>query len=214
MNNRLESAAVAEDGAEGSEDGEGEERAHVKRVEDRRDNVAEEVEVGITEVSNGGEGLAFPGDIGEPAEEHPHHQNAAVDVEPLGQAGRHHRQRRVQVPALPRRREERRAHGRAQWIEVEAGHRRRDDDGGGELAEDSESEGEEGGEGTGGTHRERVRFRRGWGLETGDGFLSPRVWASSSCCRETKREGVNSDSSSKEGGERGDFGGNEEERGG
>ena len=90
-----------ENGAEGAQDGESEERANVEGVEDRWDDVAEEVEIRIAEVANGGEWLALPGDVWEPTQQNSNHKDATVYVQPLPQPRRHYRQRRVQVPARP-----------------------------------------------------------------------------------------------------------------
>lgn len=118
--NSIPSAAV-EDGAESSQHCKRQQRADIQGVEDWRNYVAEEVQVRVAEVANGRQGLAVPGNVWEPTEQDPDHQNSAVDVEPLGEPGRHHRQRRVQVPTGPvlQRREEQRARacqGRSQSL--------------------------------------------------------------------------------------------------
>lgn len=82
--------------AKGAQDGEGEKRADIEGVKNRGDDVAEEVEIRIAEVSDGRERLPLPGDVWEPTQQNPNHQNTAVYVKPLPQPRRHNRQRRVQ----------------------------------------------------------------------------------------------------------------------
>ncbi|MED6107289.1 hypothetical protein PIB30_012685 [Stylosanthes scabra] len=99
-----------ENGSEGAQHGEGQEGAYVQGVEHRRDDVAEQIQVRVAQVSDGGKWLPLPRDVREPAQQNPNHQNPAVYVQPLPQPSRHHRQRRVQVPARPvleRRKEQR-----------------------------------------------------------------------------------------------------------
>ena len=76
---------------------EGDERAEIElAAEDGRHDLPAEGEKRVAEVSQGGEGLAVPGDVGKPGEEHPDKQNLPVDPQPAH--GRRHgrRNRRAQ----------------------------------------------------------------------------------------------------------------------
>lgn len=90
-----------ENGAESAQNGESEKRTNVEGVKNGGNDVAEEVEIGIAEVTDCGQRLPFPRDVGEPTQQNPNHQNAAVYVQPLPQPRRHNRQRRVQRAARP-----------------------------------------------------------------------------------------------------------------
>lgn len=158
-------ATVVEDRTESPQHCEGEERANVQGIEHGRDDVAEEVEVRVAEVPDRGEGLAIPGDVGEPAEQDPDHEDAAVDVEPLGHARGDDGERRVEVPGgavAERGEEEGPAHGGEG--ELRRGGGRRGDEAGEEGARGGEGEGEEGGEGaSGGGEEGRGRGEGGGG---------------------------------------------------
>jgi len=101
-----------ENRAESAQNGESEKRTNVEGVKNGGNDVTEEVEIGVAEVSDGGERLPFPRDVGEPTQQNPNHQNPAVYVQPLPQPRRHNRQRRVQRAVRPvlHSREEQRSH--------------------------------------------------------------------------------------------------------
>lgn len=79
----LTSSAIVENRTQSSQNSKSQERANVKRIEDWRDNVPEEIQIRITEISNGGQRLTIPRNVREPAKQNSNHQHTAVDVEPL-----------------------------------------------------------------------------------------------------------------------------------
>ena len=97
----IHTPTIIKNGPKSAQHRESQKRAHVQCIEYWWDYIPEEIQIGIAQVPNRRQGLALPGNVGEPAEQNSNHQNPTVDVKPLGQARRHHRQRRVQVPAGP-----------------------------------------------------------------------------------------------------------------
>lgn len=95
----IHSSTVVENRPQRAQNCESQERTNIQGIENRRDYVAKEIQIGITEVPNRRKGLAVPRNIGEPTEQNPNHQNPTVDIEPFRESGGNHRQRRVQVAA-------------------------------------------------------------------------------------------------------------------
>lgn len=84
--------------AEDSQQHEGEERADIQCIEHRRNDVPEQVQVRITQVPDSRQWLPIPGNVGEPTQQNPNHQDSTVDVEPLGDRAGHQRHRRADSP--------------------------------------------------------------------------------------------------------------------
>lgn len=100
--------ATVENRTQRSQNRESQERADIQRIENWGNYVPEEVQIGIAQIPNCRQRLPIPRDVGEPAQQHSHHQNPTVQIQPLRHPRRHNREGRVQRSRrdIPRRREE------------------------------------------------------------------------------------------------------------